>query len=178
MDSFGELFASQGEYHYNKINILIHVICVPQIVFSLFGLLYNVDDFIPFVGLTGLLLFILSAFYLKTEFTCGGVTAAWLWVMYFIIKMLHYFNDKQYLPFNLNTFLFVQHVFSWVAQFIGHGVFEHRSPALMDNVLLVFNAPFFVTAEILRHFGWKAKEFELIDKEIESRVQVFRSKKL
>jgi uncharacterized membrane protein YGL010W len=26
-------------------------------------------------------------------------------------------------------------VFSWIAQFIGHGVFEKRSPALLDNLV-------------------------------------------
>jgi len=26
------------------------------------------------------------------------------------------------------------HVFAWVMQFIGHGVFEKRAPALLDNL--------------------------------------------
>ena len=27
------------------------------------------------------------------------------------------------------------HAISWIAQFVGHGVFEGRKPALMDNLL-------------------------------------------
>lgn len=27
------------------------------------------------------------------------------------------------------------HVFSWVAQFVGHGVFEKRAPALLDSLI-------------------------------------------
>jgi len=27
------------------------------------------------------------------------------------------------------------HVFSWIAQFIGHGVAEGRAPALLDNLI-------------------------------------------
>lgn len=40
------------------------------------------------------------------------------------------------------------HIFGWLAQFFGHGVFEGRSPALMDNLLLIFVAPFFVISEV------------------------------
>lgn len=47
----------------------------------------------------------------------------------------------------------------------------------MDNILLTFNAPFFVTAELLNLFGWKKEEFESIDKEIERRIADFKSKK-
>ena len=31
--------------------------------------------------------------------------------------------------------IFTAHVIGWIAQFIGHGVFEGRKPALMDNLL-------------------------------------------
>ena len=31
--------------------------------------------------------------------------------------------------------LLAVHIFGWIAQFIGHGVFEGRKPALMDNLL-------------------------------------------
>jgi uncharacterized membrane protein YGL010W len=39
------------------------------------------------------------------------------------------------------------HVVSWLAQFVGHGVYEGRSPALLDNLFqAIFMAPFFVCA--------------------------------
>jgi 2-hydroxy fatty acid dioxygenase len=31
--------------------------------------------------------------------------------------------------------IFVLHYFSWGVQFVGHGVFEKRAPALLDNIL-------------------------------------------
>jgi 2-hydroxy fatty acid dioxygenase len=41
------------------------------------------------------------------------------------------------------------HVFSWVAQFVGHGKFEGRAPALLDNLVqALFLAPFFVWMEV------------------------------
>jgi len=40
---------------------------------------------------------------------------------------------------------------SWIAQFIGHGVFEGRAPALLDNLVqALFLAPFFVWMEVSR----------------------------
>ena len=36
----------------------------------------------------------------------------------------------------------------------------------MSNILLTINAPFFVTAEILKMKGWKKEEFLDIDNEI------------
>ena len=129
------------------------------------------------VGLTGVFVAILTIFYIKTEPTCGALTAIWLWMMYVAIRYLHFLSTKNELPFNLNWFFGIQHVVCWIGQFIGHGAFEHRSPALMDNLLLVFNAPFFVTAELLKACGWKANEFELIDRTIEERIKEYRRKK-
>ena len=45
--------------------------------------------------------------------------------------------------------MFFIHVLAWLGQFVGHGVFEKRSPALFSNFMLTLNAPFFVTAEVL-----------------------------
>ena len=48
------------------------------------------------------------------------------------------------------------HIFSWIIQFIGHGVFEGRAPALLDNLVqAVFLAPFFVWLEFLFMCGYR-----------------------
>lgn len=37
----------------------------------------------------------------------------------------------------------------WVAQFLGHGVFEKRAPAVLDNLVqAIFMAPLFVIMEV------------------------------
>ena len=46
------------------------------------------------------------------------------------------------------------HVFSWLAQFYGHGVHEGRAPALLDNLFqALFLAPLFVLIETLFGLG-------------------------
>ena len=55
--------------------------------------------------------------------------------------------------------MLIVHILSWTLQFVGHGVFEKRAPALTSNLALSLNAPFFVTAEILQMLGWRKEEF-------------------
>lgn len=49
---------------------------------------------------------------------------------------------------HIHTNMCIQ-VFCWVAQFVGHGVFEGRAPALLDNLVqALFMAPVFVLLEV------------------------------
>merc|ERR1711939_566106 len=60
------------------------------------------------------------------------------------------------------------HIVGWVAQFIGHGVFEKRAPALMTNLFFAGLAPFFTSFEILNGMlGYKeGKELDEIRRRI------------
>ena len=45
---------------------------------------------------------------------------------------------------------------SWIAQFAGHYLLEHRSPALLDNIFQAFLlAPLFVFMEFLFALGYR-----------------------
>ena len=70
------------------------------------------------------------------------------------------------------------HVFSWVAQFIGHGVFEGRAPALLDNLVqAIFLAPFFVWMEILFFLGYRPELKARLDKAVEQEIRKVRDSK-
>lgn len=67
------------------------------------------------------------------------------------------------------------HVFAWLAQFVGHGVFEGRAPALLDNLVqALFLAPFFVWMEILFMFGYRPELKSRIDVAIQKDIKKFR----
>ena len=67
---------------------------------------------------------------------------------------------------------------SWILQFVGHGVFEKRAPALVDNLVqALFLAPFFVWMEILFFFGYRPELQERVSKAVEKDVQEFRRSK-
>jgi uncharacterized membrane protein YGL010W len=60
----------------------------------------------------------------------------------------------------------------WIAQFVGHGKFEGRAPALLDNLVqAIFLAPFFVWFEILFMLGYRP------DQAVELEIQKFRKNK-
>ena len=67
---------------------------------------------------------------------------------------------------------------SWIAQFIGHGVFEGRAPALLDNLVqAVFLAPFFVWMEILFSFGYRPELRSRVDIAVQKEVARFQKSK-
>ena len=66
-------------------------------------------------------------------------------------------------------------VVSWVAQFIGHGVFEGRAPALLDNLVqALFLAPFFVWMEILFACGYRPELKSRVEGLVEQEVEKYR----
>lgn len=69
-------------------------------------------------------------------------------------------------------------VFSWIAQFLGHGVFEGRAPTLLDNLVqALFLAPFFVWFEVLFYFGYRPELKSRLDKAIEQEIKKYREGK-
>lgn len=71
------------------------------------------------------------------------------------------------------------HVFSWIAQFIGHGVFEGRAPALLDNLIqAIFLAPFFVWLEVLFALGYRPELKARLDKSVALEVQKVKQAKV
>jgi uncharacterized membrane protein YGL010W len=66
----------------------------------------------------------------------------------------------------------------WIAQFVGHGKFEGRAPALLDNLVqAIFLAPFFVWFEILFSLGYRPELKRRIDQAVEQDIQKFKKNK-
>ena len=69
-------------------------------------------------------------------------------------------------------------IVSWMAQFIGHGVFEGRAPALLDNLVQAFLlAPFFVWLEVLFFFGYRPELKSRLDKSVQQEISKFQASK-
>ena len=69
-------------------------------------------------------------------------------------------------------------VVSWIAQFVGHGKFEGRAPALLDNLVqALFLAPFFVWFEVLFFLGYRPDLKGRVDKAVEQEIQKFKDSK-
>lgn len=75
-----------------------------------------------------------------------------------------------------NTWALAVHFSCWIAQFIGHGVFEGRAPALLDNLVqALFLAPFFVWVEVLFYFGYRPELKARLDKAVSAEVKKHRA---
>jgi uncharacterized membrane protein YGL010W len=69
-------------------------------------------------------------------------------------------------------------LFAWIAQFIGHGVYEGRAPALLDNLVqALVLAPFFVFMEMLFFFGYRPELQKRVNEGVSKEILKFRTAK-
>jgi uncharacterized membrane protein YGL010W len=164
MSSYFDLtrsFAFYGSFHANPVNQWIHIICVPIIFTTSIELLLRVSH--PII-VTALLVFYITSFIRMHVF--AGLAYAPILLMYGYIgaKILPYYS-------HLSIVLWA---FSWIAQFVGHGLFEKRAPALLTNLpQSIHAAVFFVWIELLMKFGLFNKSLE---RKLNSAVKRERSK--
>lgn len=69
----------------------------------------------------------------------------------------------------VNSIAISVHVVSWIMQFVGHGKFEGRKPALLDNLVqALFLAPLFVWYEVLFKLGF----YKQLKHDVEAAIEV------
>lgn len=70
-------------------------------------------------------------------------------------------------------------VLAWIAQFVGHGVYEKRAPALFDNLVqAAFLAPFFVWFEVLFWCGYRPELQARVEEGVLKRLEAFRKENM
>ncbi|EGC34460.1 hypothetical protein DICPUDRAFT_55807 [Dictyostelium purpureum] len=158
--------SSYGAYHSNTVNKFIHIVFVPLILLTAFIFINNLPHspfledllaplnnvskgLIPFALSTPLAI-ALALYYCFLNVKVGLVSMVW-------ILAANYVAFSSINKYGLETATYygiIIHILSWVSQFVGHGVFEGRRPALLDNLFQVFIAPFFVTLEVIFMFGF------------------------
>lgn len=67
---------------------------------------------------------------------------------------------------------------AWILQFVGHGRFEGRAPALLDNLTqALLLAPLFVWLEILFAFGYRKELQQRVGKQVAKNITQYREEK-
>jgi uncharacterized membrane protein YGL010W len=96
-----------------------------------------------------------------------------------LIGAMGYFNHlTATVPGPANYIAFAIFATSWAAQFVGHGVFEGRAPALLDNLAqALLLAPFFVWLELLFWCGYRPALRDRVEKAVKVEVDKFRGEK-
>ncbi|EHL00582.1 putative Uncharacterized endoplasmic reticulum membrane protein [Glarea lozoyensis 74030] len=73
---------------------------------------------------------------------------------------------------------FYVEIVAWVAQFVGHGAFEGRAPALLDNLTqALVLAPFFVFMEVLFKFGYRPELQKRVNDAVEKEIKKVKAEK-
>ncbi|KAI5795216.1 DUF962 domain protein [Geopyxis carbonaria] len=155
-----------GTYHMHPKNIAIHLIFIPQLMFGLFCLssaLSFGESPIPYVpfNLSTIGSIVYAAFYILMEPVAGLIIMPYVMVQSFIGSYLmeHYPSTVWWVA--------ASQVVGWGAQFIGHGVYEKKAPALLDSFVQSFMlAPFFVWMEVLFAVGYRPELHERVQEKI------------
>ncbi|KIY45900.1 DUF962-domain-containing protein [Fistulina hepatica ATCC 64428] len=150
--------AFYGAYHSNKVNVLIHMVFVPvlvwtwQVMSSSFpvpsfipGFRYEINDYMTFdLNIAA----IYTGLYLVYYFMLDPVSALLYLPQIFVsLTTAIAYCQSAHDHAKMATYM---HLVSWLFQFAGHAFAEKRSPALLDNFIgAVVLAPFFVHLELL-----------------------------
>lgn len=185
-------FAFYGSYHRNPINIAIHVLFVWPIFFTALIFLYFTPPFfdIPnfefllfgcnFVlvwNLGFLVTLVYSVFYASLDLKAGSLAAFCCVVCWagscFVAHQLGWSLSWK--------IVLVTQLVCWIGQFIGHGVFEKRAPALLDNLTqALVMAPFFVLLEALQTvFGYEPYPgfHSIVQAKVEANIEEWQESK-
>ncbi|KAI8527383.1 hypothetical protein RHMOL_Rhmol12G0070800 [Rhododendron molle] len=186
-------FAFYGAYHSNPINIAIHTLFVWPIFLTAILILYFTPSLFNLppievslpgnsnlvlilnLGFLGTLLY--AVFYVCLDARAGSLAALLCFVCWVVSSYL-----ANLMGFSLAwKVVLAAQLVCWTGQFIGHGVFEKRAPALLDNLSqALLMAPFFVLLEALQTiFGYEPYPgFHVaVQAEVEAEINEWKDKK-
>ena len=144
-----------GLYHKNRINKIIHWICIPLIMFSLFGLLSLINfEFITDRGyykinVLGIFIILALGYYLRLSKTLalGMLIISLLFAG--IIDFISLNSKPALLYLYLGIF-----ILAWIGQFIGHK-FEGKKPAFFKDLQFLLIGPLWLLSYIYNKFNIK-----------------------
>lgn len=174
-----EHLAFYRSYHFNKVNVAIHLGCIPVILLSTitFFAPKTLGLSNPYINVGSILAWTYGAYYALLDWKCGLPAFA-------ILTTYAYNIDKFYLGMSdADQSGFIKytigiHVMAWLAQFYGHGVHEKRAPALLDNLLqALVLAPFFVVFEVAFYLGLRMDLKKRMDNTAGKLLREFRKSK-
>src|SRR5262249_2330001 len=149
--SLTEQLASYAAYHQDPRNKLTHFVGVPLVTFAILLFLgwlrFAPAPEVPFTGATLFYLIVLS-YYLCLNWRLALLQAP------FTLTLLWLADRVALWPFGESLLVFLAtFMVGWAVQLLGHAI-EGKRPALADNLLQIFNAPLFLTTEVILLLGY------------------------
>ena len=134
-----ELLDQYADSHRNPTNELIHIVCVPVIVFTLLGILWAVHPLVAVVAVAAAMWYYLK---LSRPFAVGMLVMSLL-----MLGLLWTMPPFTVLPMSLSLF-----VVAWIGQFIGHKI-EGKKPSFFDDLRFLLIGPLFVLSFLYRRLN-------------------------
>ena len=153
MKQIETLLDTYGESHMNVVNKLIHWVCVPAIMFSLFGLLFAIPFFMErtWYANWAMVALILAWIYyakLSTTMLIGFIVIGVLmmWGINGLYKLADYNAGK------LALYSLIIFVIAWIGQFIGHKI-EGKKPSFLQDIQFLLIGPAWLMHFIFKKIG-------------------------
>lgn len=138
------LFAAYSDDHRHPTNQLLHVLCVPAIVWSLLALVYCIPlgEGAPAGLLAAALAVVAAAYWMWLSLPLGLGAAALMALAWWSVAALHAAIGTAALAW-LGAAVFV---IAWIGQFIGHHI-EGRRPSFLTDLVYLMVGPVWVLAK-------------------------------
>ena len=154
MKTIDEWLTLYGRDHQNPTNKLIHWICVPVILFTVFGLLMSVPFPIianGWINVATIVFLFALAFYFRLSFPIfvGMILIG------FLMLLGNRFLAVNLLPtigLNLLQFSIIVFVIAWIFQFIGHKI-EGQKPSFLEDMQFLLIGPIWLLHFIFKKIG-------------------------
>lgn len=139
-------------YHRHPLNKATHFIGIPSIIFSILVPLSWIRVEAagwPITASMALVAAVMVYYVLLSVPLAAGM-------LVFILPALYAAHQVAALSYAAGAAIFlVFFIGGWIFQLIGHGVFEHRRPALTDNLFQMIIGPLFLVAEVFFALGYR-----------------------
>ena len=167
MKQLHEWMDEYGESHQNKINKLIHWICVPIIMLSLIGILSKVSIsshaiaislgsgelisqyatlFLP-LDLGNIIIVIAFIYYLRMSVPM----AAGMFVIGIVIRLICAIISSTFITNDIYIYISIFFI-AWIGQFIGHKI-EGKKPSFIKDIQFLLIGPAWLLSYIYQKFG-------------------------
>jgi uncharacterized membrane protein YGL010W len=153
MQQINQLLDEYGDSHRNRVNKLIHWICVPFIVWTVVALLWS----IPFPGQAEVVgiplnwaviaLLLAQVYYFRLSITLGIGLLVYNAVMIWLTIQI-----ESTVAWPLWQVALLVFVIAWIGQFIGHAI-EGKRPSFLKDLQFLLIGPAWLMAFIYRGLG-------------------------
>jgi uncharacterized membrane protein YGL010W len=133
--------------HLNPVNKTIHWLCIPPIVFSVFGMLRALHWGDTLVNGSTLAAVLAVAYYCSLSWRLGLGAAGLFALMGWGVEASYVQLGRLHLPAMIAVF-----VLAWIGQFIGHKV-EGAKPSFFKDLQFLLIGPLWLLAYVYRRIG-------------------------